>query len=247
MRQVRRQPLRPRPAVRQPRIRGGSPTACTPPAAPPWTASARPPRWTRKSTPTASAWSRSSASSRHNDMEHGARLQVQPPRHLRHPDGLQRPGQRQRQAGQPSSRPTAPTTRGTNNNCANGYTPWGTYLTCEENFTQRHRRAAGDNAKRSAKRSRGLNRYGLPRAARAPTVGHRRQRDLYARWNASVTGASAAEDYRNVFNTFGWVVEIDPFNPDLHPGQAQRPGPLQPRRRLALQGQGRRAGRHLHG
>jgi secreted PhoX family phosphatase len=114
--------------------------------------------------------------------------------------------------------PTGVKTRGTNNNCANGYTPWGTYLTCEENFLNVIARAAGDNAKRSAKEVTTLNRYGLTENRRSPylweTAG---TEDLFVRWTSSVTGASAAEDYRNVFNTFGWVVEIDPFNPDAAP------------------------------
>lgn len=111
-------------------------------------------------------------------------------------------------------------TRGTNNNCANGYTPWGTYLTCEENWLNVVGRAAGDNAKRSAKEIAGLNRYGLPENRKSPylwdTAG---TDDLFARWSSSVTGADATQDYRNTANTFGWVVEIDPFNPTSIPAK----------------------------
>ena len=109
-------------------------------------------------------------------------------------------------------------TRGTNNNCAHGYSPWGTYLTCEENFTNVISRAVGDNAKRSAKEIVALNRYGLPENRNSPyrweSAG---ADDLFARWSSSCTGATAADDYRNTINTFGWVVEIDPFAPDSTP------------------------------
>jgi uncharacterized protein len=120
--------------------------------------------------------------------------------------------------------PAGTQTRGTNNNCANGYTPWGTYLTCEENFTNVISRningAAGDDANRSAKEIVGLKRYGMGDGRKSPylwdTAG---TDDLFVRWNTAVTNVAgdATSDYRNVFNTFGWVVEIDPFNPDSTP------------------------------
>ncbi len=104
-------------------------------------------------------------------------------------------------------------TRGTNNNCANGYTPWGTYLTCEENWLNVVGRTAGDNALRAPKEVVALNRYGLPENRKSPylwdTAG---ADDLFARWTSSVVGATAANDYRNTANNLGWVVEIDPFN-----------------------------------
>jgi hypothetical protein len=110
--------------------------------------------------------------------------------------------------------PDGTRTLGTNNNCANGYTPWGTYLTCEENYLNVISRAAGDDVRRSAKEVIALNRYGLPENRRSPylwdTAG---AEDRYARWNSSVTAASATQDWRNTINTFGWVVEIDPFDP----------------------------------
>ena len=42
-------------------------------------------------------------------------------------------------------------TRGTINNCGSGYTPWGTYLTGEENWFNYFTRGAADNAARDTK------------------------------------------------------------------------------------------------
>ncbi len=108
-------------------------------------------------------------------------------------------------------------TRGTHNNCGNGYTPWGTYLTTEENFIGYFARAKDDDAKRSPAEIVALNRYGLKAGANSrygweTAIGSNESQDLYDRWSANVTGTQAAEDYRNGPNTFGWIVEIDPFD-----------------------------------
>jgi secreted PhoX family phosphatase len=113
-------------------------------------------------------------------------------------------------------------TRGTVNNCANGYTPWGTYLTCEENWAGYFRRAtATDNPNRSAKEVAAFNRYGVAGTGRelwaTPTAAD--PDGLFARWNCEKLGTSTdgADDFRNVANTYGWVVEIDPFVPTSVP------------------------------
>jgi secreted PhoX family phosphatase len=106
-------------------------------------------------------------------------------------------------------------TRGTVNNCANGTTPWGTYLTCEENWAGYFRRvAATDNARRSAKELASFSRYGVAGTGRElwSTVTPDTADNLYGRWNTEVVGASPETDFRNGANTYGWVVEIDPFN-----------------------------------
>lgn len=111
-------------------------------------------------------------------------------------------------------------TRGTVNNCANGYTPWGTYLTCEENWAGYFYRREADTV-RTAKEVVAFKRYGMLNATSGrynwSRPGATDSSDLYRRWNAGVTGATAADDFRNVGNTFGWVVEIDPFNPTSTP------------------------------
>src|SRR4029450_4736304 len=77
-------------------------------------------------------------------------------------------------------------TRGTVNNCANGFTPWGTYLTCEENWAGYFRRvSATDNANRSAKELAALARYGIAGNGRElwATVTPDTAEELYGRWN----------------------------------------------------------------
>ena len=116
--------------------------------------------------------------------------------------------------------PNGNATRGTVNNCANGTTPWGTYLACEENWAGYFRRVtATDNAKRSAKELASFSRYGVAGTGRElwATVTPDTADNLYGRWNTEVLGASAVADYRNVSNTYGWVVEIDPFTPASTP------------------------------
>lgn len=100
---------------------------------------------------------------------------------------------------------------GMNSNCACGYTPWGTYLTCEENYLNVIGRAAGDDARRSAAEITTLKRYGLPEGRKNPYGWDSPEGEQYQRWNSRVSADSADKDHRNSFNTFGWVVEIDPF------------------------------------
>ncbi len=112
--------------------------------------------------------------------------------------------------------PTGTMTRGTQNNCGTGYTFWGTFLTCEENWAGYFARANNDNTKRSARELVALARYGMTQNTLGrygwATAG---KEDIYARWDASVVGAAngdGSDDYRNIGNTFGYIVEIDPYS-----------------------------------
>jgi len=92
--------------------------------------------------------------------------------------------------------PTGTRVLGTLNNCANGFTPWGTYLTCEENF---HAYFANRGPITVEQRRYGIteNGYGY------------RWHEHDARFDAQA--------HPNELNRFGWVVEIDPFDPQSTP------------------------------
>ena len=91
--------------------------------------------------------------------------------------------------------------QGTVNNCANGYTPWGTYLTCEENFNG-YFGATSPTWKASSEETR----YGV----NATGFGYDWHK-YDQRFDRSQPG------YANEINRFGWVVEIDPENPKAKP------------------------------
>jgi secreted PhoX family phosphatase len=103
-------------------------------------------------------------------------------------------------AGHPSVRteadPGGTRVLGTLNNCANGTTPWGTYLACEENFFAYF-----------------VNRGTIPPEQRRYSVS---ENGWGYRW-AEHDSRFDAGAHPGELNRFGWIVEIDPFDPSSVP------------------------------
>ena len=119
--------------------------------------------------------------------------------------------------------PTGNKTRGINNNCGAGLSPWGTYLTTEENFLGVFARGE-DAAVIGEVADYGRERYGAGENFASwgylwhtPNAEDEIMSDEFARWDMTANGANATEDYRHAFNTFGYIVEIDPMNPNSMP------------------------------
>ncbi|MGF1645055.1 MAG: PhoX family phosphatase [Thiotrichales bacterium] len=99
---------------------------------------------------------------------------------------------------------------GTLNNCAHGYTPWGTYLTCEENWNgyfaapTQGAEINPDLFDQKAEILNGQSRYGISKTG----FGYR-WHEADPRFNADTNPLEP--------NLFGWVVEIDPFDPQSDP------------------------------
>ncbi len=98
---------------------------------------------------------------------------------------------------------------GTLNNCANGFTPWDTYLTCEENWNGYFSNETGDVADVTDPGQKqeilsGQARYGVVKGG----FGYR--------WH-EVDERFRADLHPNEPHRFGWVVEIDPWNPNSTP------------------------------
>ena len=97
-----------------------------------------------------------------------------------------------------SADPSGTQVLGMFNNCAGGETPWGTWLTCEENF---YFYFSGEQAKHPDQPL--AKRYGLGRTVAYAWGRHFERFDF--------------EKEPNEPNRFGWIVEIDPYDPQSTP------------------------------
>lgn len=91
------------------------------------------------------------------------------------------------------------------NNCAGGTTPWGTVLTCEENFHQYFANLDGKDGLSDLDPRKTIHqRYGLPSGPSG-----RRWESYYDRFDLV---KSPNEPFK-----YGWVVEVDPYDPTWTP------------------------------
>ncbi|MCZ7417834.1 MULTISPECIES: PhoX family protein [unclassified Streptomyces] len=100
-----------------------------------------------------------------------------------------------------SADPAGRTAYGTLNNCAGGTTPWGTVLTAEENFNQYFANAESVTDPRTSER---LARYGMRGGATS------------RKWERFDDRFDLAKE-PNEPNRFGWIVEVDPYDPESTP------------------------------
>lgn len=98
-----------------------------------------------------------------------------------------------------SADPSGTKVLGMLNNCAGGVTPWGTWLTCEENFNFYF---SGEDAAKASPLADAYARYGVP--------------EDYYPWERLDARFDIARE-PNECHRFGWVVEIDPFDPTSVP------------------------------
>ncbi|WP_029006818.1 PhoX family protein [Azospirillum halopraeferens] len=94
---------------------------------------------------------------------------------------------------QTSADPSGTKVRGMLNNCAGGMTPWGTWLSAEENFNGYFWGKSDDAA---------LKRYGVPGG--------------WYNWGEYHDRFDVTKE-PNESNRFGWIVEIDPYDPTSTP------------------------------
>lgn len=99
--------------------------------------------------------------------------------------------------------------RGTVNNCAAGRTPWGTYLTCEENFQSIFGTNSTNFEPTDAQKKYGLTALGYYYEIDGKKVAGYRWWEQYTRFDLANPNNDSVR--------FGYVVEIDPQDPNSRP------------------------------
>jgi len=106
--------------------------------------------------------------------------------------------------------PTGTKVLGTFNNCANGETPWGTYLTCEENFNGYF---GADAPKKEGEKIIEEGTISSPEKQRYGISTSNNERYQWSKFDERFHFGKNP----NESNRHGWIVEIDPMDPSSTP------------------------------